>query len=203
MFDIREVIKICLKKYWLESILLCLSIGTTLCSGFLFYQSTRQDAIATVTLSESPSLKHEDVYIEIAGAVHHPNVYKLRTETRLAEAIDKAGGLSENADKLYISRTLNLASLVFDGEKIYIPTSAEVASGVTVSIIDSGPTSSPQSGVSINSASAEMLESLPSIGKVTAERIIQSRPYKALDELYTRGILSKSIYDKISTSLEL
>src|SRR5262245_937513 len=55
--------------------------------------------------------------------------------------------------------------------------------------------------VDINSASAADLESVKGIGKATAKKIIDGRPYKAKDELVTKKILSQGAYDKIKNQI--
>jgi len=55
--------------------------------------------------------------------------------------------------------------------------------------------------IDINSASADDLESVKGIGKATAKKIIDGRPYKAKDELVTKKIMSKGAYDKIKSQI--
>jgi DNA uptake protein ComE-like DNA-binding protein len=66
------------------------------------------------------------------------------------------------------------------------------------------PPASPTATTSltnINSASAEDLDKLPQIGKVRAASIIKGRPYKATDDLLTKKVLSKGVFEKIKDKI--
>lgn len=60
---------------------------------------------------------------------------------------------------------------------------------------------SPITRVDINTASADQLKSLPGIGDVYAKRIIAGRPYHSKDQLLSKGILPRSVYDNIKNNL--
>lgn len=55
--------------------------------------------------------------------------------------------------------------------------------------------------VDINTATADQLKSLPGIGDVYAKRIIAGRPYQSKDQLVSKGILPRSVYDNIKQNL--
>ncbi|MBD3250030.1 MAG: hypothetical protein GF381_00430 [Candidatus Pacebacteria bacterium] len=69
----------------------------------------------------------QQVKVELSGQVNSPGVYQLDPEDRLARAVELAGGLTPQAASEYVARRLNLASRVEDGQKIYIPSQAELA----------------------------------------------------------------------------
>jgi len=140
----------------------------------------------------------KDCVVHICGAVNLPGVYTLKAGSRIYQAVEEAGGFSGDADEEY----LNLADLVADGMKIYVPTEAEVieAEGtggsegagkgtVTgsggVGIIQgaaSGGIREKADGnvpsdslVNINTAGEELLCTLPGIGSSKAKSIIAYR----------------------------
>ncbi len=163
--------------------LLIASIG----AGLFFLRSPQSNEIEIIS-SEAPQAGGQtEVVVYVEGAVNAPGVYKLPTGARVNDAIEKAGGPTSAADLAKI----NLAAKVSDGAKIHVPTFAE-ASGGTSSIggVATGL-------ININSASQAQLESLPAIGPVTAQKIINSRPYASADELLTKKVVSKSAYEKI------
>lgn len=125
--------------------------------------------------------------VEIAGAVEKPGVYGLQADSRIEDLLVMAGGLSATADREWVSRTLNRAAKLADGQKVYIPSVSSKGDrgdwGVNL--------------VDINTASQSQLEDLPGIGQATAEKIIEQRPYSAVEELLTRKIVKKNQYEQI------
>lgn len=117
------------------------------------------------------------IYVHVAGAVAHPGVYNLDAGARVINAIDAAGGPTLDA----MLDALNLAVLLRDGDKVYVPTKKEVAwhCGPPAAPAVGGPgdDGSPAAGhvVNINTASAGELDTLPGIGPSLAGRIVAYR----------------------------
>ena len=106
--------------------------------------------------------------IDVAGAVRHPGLYRLRSGSRIDDAIASAGGPTAKAQL----DTVNLAAPVADGEQVVVP--GRGAGGVApVSAPAAG--SSPSAPLDLNSATLEQLENLPGIGPVTAQKILDYR----------------------------
>lgn len=157
----------------------------------------------------STSAATDKVFVDVSGEVQKPGVYQLESASRVQDALAAAGGLSADADRDYIARSVNLASPLHDGMKLYIPKEGEAASqelGASNSI-NRGSGQMPDSGIqgltSINSASQSELEALPGIGPVTAGKIISLRPYSSVDELLSKKAVGKSVYEKIKDSISL
>ena len=125
-----------------------------------------------------------EVIVHVTGSVKSPGVVKLKEGSRIEDAIEAAGGLTENAD---ISK-VNLAFVVEDGTKIRIPSSLDedigdgdaVDSGSGENIVVEENTTTSSSGksgqvVNINKASESELETLPGIGASLAGRIVEYR----------------------------
>lgn len=173
------------------------------CTGLLFLGYGLIDFLASNTSSEeiviSEGEERENVTsfitVDVSGAVNRPGVYTLPSDSRINEAVSKAGGLSDEADHLTAARTINFAKLLTDGEKIYIPMMSEGAE-TSVLAADTGKTS-------INNASSSQLEALPGIGPVTAEKIVKGRPYSSLDELTSKKVVGQSVYEKIKDVISL
>lgn len=143
------------------------------------------------------------VTIDISGAVKMPGVYHLETDSRIEDAIREAGGFSEQVHKQYVSKSLNLATKLVDGQKIYIPYEGELASEIPIATsavvisTTSNPTIQNKGVINLNSSTQSELESLNGIGPVTASKIINGRPYNTVGELLSKKVVSKSVYEKI------
>lgn len=120
--------------------------------------------------------------VDIDGAVKNPGVYRLDPDSRVGDAIDAAGGVLDGADVSSINR----ASRIVDGQKIFVPLAIDAASspgtGAAPSPVE------PASGlVSINTADEAALDGLDGIGPATAAAIVEDRevngPFTSLEDL--------------------
>jgi len=139
--------------------------------------------------------------VHVAGAVAAPGVIRLQQGSRVDDAIAAAGGAAPDAD---VNR-LNLALAVEDGQKIYVPRQGEPASSAAESSgsggtgpggMDPGGVGSTGTGqaggaaggkINLNTAGAAELDTLPKVGPVLAQRIVDWRkdhgPFKSVEEL--------------------
>lgn len=137
-----------------------------------------------------------NIFIDVGGAVIKPGVYELKTGARVNEALIAAGGLGGEADRDWVEKNLNLAQKVTDGQKIYIPSIKE-------SIKDSPSFNKGESFVNINTASVAELDTLWGVGEVTAKKIIDNRPYGAVEELLTRKVIKNNVYEAIKDKISV
>lgn len=164
--------------------------------------STTDAPTEQATALESPP--HAELVVHVSGAVKRAGVYRLAPESRVADAIEQAGGASELADL----EALNLAEPLQDGQKIYVPLKGEA--NVPTAAAASPPTSARsattartatsavQFPINLNTATAAQLEALPGVGPVLAQRIIEYRQthgrFQSVDELLeVRGIGTKRL----------
>ncbi len=143
-----------------------------------------------------------EIKVDISGAVNNPGVYSFPIETRVEDVIKKAGGFSEKANLEYVSKSLNLSQKVSDGIKIYVPFIGESTGGVVGGMSQTGSIGST-GNININSSDIKSLESLPGIGPVTAQKIIDGRPYSTIEDLLSKKVIGKSTYDKIKDQISL
>jgi competence protein ComEA len=154
--------------------------------------------------SPAPTPKSE-IAIHVTGAVKLPGVYYLSTDARVHEAIEKAGGKTDQADV----HGLNLAAKIRDGEQIYvpeihqipdvgqtIPTSSSSAAPPQPSVRRSA--SSNGSRININTATFQELQTVRGIGPTMAQRIIEYRQtsgrFATVDDLTNvKGIGEKTL----------
>jgi competence protein ComEA len=139
-----------------------------------------------------------DLVIDVEGGVAEPGIQRLPAGSRVADAIVAAGGFASDADTALASRQLNLAAALTDGQQVYVPRRGEAAG--TGSAQGASPGASPGGKVNLNQASPEQLDTLPGIGPVTVQKIVaarQEQPFRTLDELVERKVLTTSQLAKI------
>lgn len=117
--------------------------------------------------------------VDVVGAVRRPGLYRLAQGARVADALARAGGLTPKADRTLV----NLAAPLADGEQVIVPmrvTGAAGPSGGSGSAAPAGP-------VHLNVATLEQLDTLPGVGPVTAQKILDYRDkhgaFGSVDEL--------------------
>jgi competence protein ComEA len=108
------------------------------------------------------------VVVDVAGAVRRPGLYRLRSGSRIDDAIAAAGGARAKAQL----GAVNLAAPVADGEQIVVPGRG---AGAVAAATPPAAGSSPSAPLDLNSATLEQLEGLPGIGPVTAQKILDYR----------------------------
>ena len=153
---------------------------------------------------------------EIGGSVEKPGVYKLAVGSRIDDLLVSSGGFTADADRNYTDKYLNRAAKLADGQKVYIPKAGEQTLGASGSkqtlgtsdksgggdqTVSSNFSSDSQGLININTASTSQLESLPGIGPVYAQNIIEHRPYSTTQELVSKGAIKQNLYDKIKDGL--
>jgi len=156
-----------------------------LVGGALFYlRWPRPTPIEIIEPTPAPASTPGEIGVYVVGAVINPGVYFLPHGSRVADALEAAGGPIEEADLARV----NLAKRVYDEEQIYVPQLGE----------ESPPLSPPSGGqaggkININTTTAAELEALPGIGPVLAQRIVDYRkangPFAAIEDIKSvRGI---------------
>ncbi len=195
-------------KYPIEIILIFLSISITCITFFLYSKETETIHLSNLEVTDVQTSQKDTITIDLAGAVEKPNVYTIPSNTTLHEVINMAGGLTKDAAHDYISRTFNMANTLSDKEKIYIPFKEEIEQG----IIDQdnqilSETTSTEivrtDGISINNASESELDSLPGVGPITAQKIVDNRPYESIEELVSKKAVNSTTFGKIKEQISL
>ena len=199
-----------IKEY--KIIAICAGLGLALGGFFLLKPSSQtsvketnlQAEVAAVSKDSSSekevkkeekeeSLEQDQITVDVKGAVKSPGIYDLPVGSRVHDAVQKAGGLTEQAD----SKSLNLAQKVSDEALVYVPSKGEeVASQQTAS--ETTPSTSKEKKVNLNKASLEELKQVKGLGGKRAQDIIDHREangkFKSVDELKkVSGIGAKTI----------
>ncbi len=140
------------------------------------------EAAPAPTPAPTPQL----ILVDVVGAIAHPGVVRLPAGARVLDALLAAGGMTGDADLF----ALNKAAPLRDGMRIYVPRPGEAVPAGAAG-------SAAETKVNINTAAASELDALPGVGPATAAAIVRARsvkPFAAVDELQTRGLLSPRVF---------
>lgn len=146
----------------------------------------------TPNLTPEATATAEMIQVHIAGAVNSPGVYSLPEGSNVNQAIELAGGPTEQA----ATNMINLATLLEDGQRVYIPSiddsNQDTQRGTTISL---------PGLVNINTATQAELESLPGIGAVKASAIIGFRTsngfFLSIEDLLKVDGIGASTFDQL------
>ncbi len=120
----------------------------------------------------------QTVVVDVEGAVRRPGLIQLPKSARVADAVARAGGMTAKASRAGV----NLAAPVVDGQQVLVP-----GAGVATAAGGSGTGAATSGPVSLSSATAEQLDSLPGVGPATAQKIVDYRTqhgaFRSVDEL--------------------
>ena len=202
-----EVIIEKIKEY--KIIVICTALGLLVGGFFLLKpapqtpvkETNLQAEVAAVSMDSSTEkevnkeepLEQDLITVDVKGAVKSPGIYDLPVGSRVNDAVQKAGGLTEQAD----SKSLNLAQKVSDEALVYVPTKGEEAASQQTTSGAASSTSKDKK-VNLNKASLEELKQVKGLGGKRAQDIIDHREangkFKSVDELKkVSGIGAKTI----------
>ena len=199
-----------IKEY--KIIVICAGLGLVLGGFFLLKpvaqtpakESNLQTEVTTVSKdsasekeeksqkSETEEVVEKDlITVDVKGAVKSPGIYDLPVGSRINDAVQKAGGLTDNAD----SKSINLAQRISDEALVYVPTKEETTSQEAHS---NASNTKENKKVNLNKASLEELKQVKGLGAKRAQDIIDHREsngkFKSVDELKkVSGIGAKTI----------
>lgn len=192
---------------YIPFILGLIGLGFIILGIFLtFKKDDKADSIKiTDSLAEEAS-GSGSIFIDVEGAVLKPGVYAVKVGDRVQNALIAGGGISDEADREWVEKNLNLAAKLVDGSKIYIPKVGELINSNN-KIINKIETEQKVLGVesliNINNATISELDVLPGVGAVTAQKIIDGRPYQKIEELTEKKIVNKSVWEKIKDKISV
>ena len=176
--------------------------------GGLF--SKKEESVEETTVVETTMLAEKSevsttqetvIFVDIKGAVKNPGVYQMKVGDRVKDALDAAGGLTEEAD----SQKVNLAKRLEDQMVIVVPKVGEEAEEISAGV--TSKEEAKEGKVNINTATVEELKTLKGVGEKKAEAIIEYRKkngsFKTKEDLMkVRGIgkkLFESFEERIVT----
>lgn len=177
-------------------------VGLTIVAGIVMLLSTRPTPVQIVvnppqpTITPLPTETPAPLMIYVTGEVANPQItVSLPAGSRVQDALEAAGGATENADLSLV----NMAAILRDGDQVNVPALSQ--SGETTSADTPLPTTSGGDIININTATLEELDTLPGIGPSLAEDIILHREtegaFASLDDLDLVPGIGPSILENI------
>ncbi|MFZ2096285.1 MAG: helix-hairpin-helix domain-containing protein [Anaerolineales bacterium] len=173
-------------------------VGVLLGAGIIFLV-TRPPRGEPIVLLPAPTPAPIQVYVR--GSVNQPGLYSLPPDSRVNDAIQAAGGFSEQAD----TGSLNLAEMLEDGEQLDVPalpslTMVDREPGL-ITVLPTPVLTSFPTIVNINKATIEELDTLPEIGPKTAQAIIDYRnangPFSSIEDILDVKGIGPVTFEKI------
>ncbi|MFH8937282.1 helix-hairpin-helix domain-containing protein [Streptomyces griseosporeus] len=130
-----------------------------------------------------------EIVVDVSGKVRHPGIHRLPAGSRVADALEAAGGVKPGTDVT----SLNRARFLVDGEQVVVGVPAvgggagASAGGAMAGPASGGAAAGPSVPVSLNTATVEQLDTLPGVGPVLAQHIVDYRTehggFRSVDEL--------------------
>ncbi len=123
------------------------------------------------------------VVVDVVGGVRRPGLYRLSQGSRIADAIARAGGSTPKAALAQV----NLAAPLADGEQVVVPIRGRAGAAFSSGSGSAGPGGTAAAPVQLSTATLEQLDTLPGVGPVTAQKILDFRTkhgsFSSVDEL--------------------
>ena len=160
------------KKFILLCVLLLGCVLTSIAAEYF----TNEEPVPVISAQTQAKSKEQLITVYVSGAVARPGLYELPAGIRAQEAVEAAGGFTEAANQ----EKVNLAKKLKDGSQVNVPALKGSKKAITGTNASAGTASigsqQKQVGlVNINTASITELDSLPGVGEVTAQRIVEYR----------------------------
>ena len=181
------------------------------CSLFLFTGCKKASYFESTELVEETTeeqnakdaveqLMPETIFVQVAGAVNSPGVYELKSDSRVYQAIEAAGGLLDTAD----DSDINQAMVLEDGQKLYIYTAEELEE---ITKKEEAASSVDDGLININVATAADLRTLPGIGETKANQIIAYREangeFSSVEDIKNVSGIGDGIFNQINSLIKV
>lgn len=198
--------------------------------GCVFFTTSQRGQVMVPLVENSEALGSANttkIHVDIEGAVADPGLYRVPQDTRVGDLLKLAGGLLDSFDPFYFYKEVNLASILKDGDKVYIPFEWEYYESTASTPIaledyivtkndhsDQLPnersndalstqdTKTSNTKVNVNIATKDIIDGLSGIGQVYATKIINARPYRDFTELVSKSGVPEATLVKIQADIE-
>ena len=145
-----------------------------------------------------------EIVVFVCGAVVNEGVYRLPAGARLCDALEAAGGFSEDADTSW----LNLASFAADGQQIRVPTAEEGQELREKELSQQSSAAGRRDGrININTADVTLLQQLTGVGPVTAQKIVDYREqngrFQSIEDLKNVSGIGDKTFEKMKDDITI
>jgi competence protein ComEA len=195
------------------TIILCLMCPLGGCGNskndfYMELSETENGNVETPVVSETvesvDTVDNDSIYVYVCGAVQNPGVYELDAGSRLYEAVDLAGGITDEADGTY----LNMARLLSDGEQVVVYTVEEAESIKEEEAVAVVKVEEAKSGlININTADINELTTLSGIGESRAKAIIDYREkngaFNSIEDIKNVDGIKDGLFSKIKDNITI
>ena len=205
--------RVLILHHWVKWFILILAVLAVAGAGFLIRKkrssqmevlmlSTPVSSPAETRIAETPS-PVPPIWVYVVGEVEQPGVYCLSAGAMVSEAIEAAGGFTEQGD----AEAINLVSVLQENTMIKIPAKGENTEGGTWLVAGDtlGQASQPAGKININAAGLQELCTLSGIGENTAKKIISYResngPFKTIEDIMNVPGIKESKFEAIKEDI--
>ena len=200
-----------------KKILLIIILGIILLiSTMLYYIKDESEELEDITLlstTKQITTKTEMIFVDIKGSVNKPGVYKFDINDRVIDAINKAGGLTKNAN----TNNINLSQKLTNERVVYVYSDNEIKKGNNkltcntlcennIIEVNNCVENTNKDLININTATLEELLTLPGIGESKAKNIIEYREenkFKNIEELMNVNGIGESLFEQIKNKITI
>ena len=154
-------------------------------------------------VSEVPEVTQEpqEIFVDVCGAVNHPGVYEMSSDSRVFQAIEAAGGMREDASGISVNQVY-VPTVQEVEERNLTPVVSEIQDGQTGTEMDAGT-----GLVNLNTADIQTLKTLSGIGDSKAQAILAYREehggFSSIEEVMQVPGIKESIFSKIKDKIEV
>lgn len=202
LFDSNPKVKRLLIDYsdQIKKIAIIAVLVVGLFAVFVITNDKGEGPIPEEASAKAETAVNDSIYVDIGGEVINPMLAELPEGSRVEDAIQAAGGLTESADLSGINR----AEFLEDGEKVFIPAKIQGDTAATASqdTAAATPTNAASNGkVNINTADITGLQTLNGVGPATAQKIVDYREtsgrFKTIDDLKNVSGIGDKTFEKL------
>jgi len=212
-------LKIEVNKKLICSLSIVIFLLSALIYNILYINNKKNEIIEEIEIEEEMEVDTKEkievkkIFVDVGGEVNNPGLYELDENSRINDAINIAGGITDKADLTDV----NLAYILSDAMKIIIPkkevkkvtvksTSTPKVVTTEINISESGQQVS-EGKININTATKEQLKTLTGIGDATAGKIIDYRnkngKFNSIEDIKNVSGIGESKYEKIKEKINI
>jgi competence protein ComEA len=164
--------------------------------------SDTEEEVLSTQADSTPEQDSEPILIYICGEVRSPGVYELKGGSRITDAVEAAGGLTDKASREY----WNLAELLMDGEMLYFPT-VEEAKEREEAAEETSSAAEDDGLININTADLTELQKIPGIGESRAASIISYRQengsFGSIEDIKNVSGIKDGLFEKMKDYIKV